>query len=377
MKIIAAVYSHPEYYPPTLNAIATLAPKVTEIIILCRNVKETEAQYPTNVKVIKSGQFKSIRDTEVSPYFWKVKSFFSYTFTLYQSIKNERPELLIVYDAIPLLAYSIIAIFLRKMPKLWYHNHDLLAKDRLTKYSISWFAAKNEPIAFPKIDLFSLPSREREEFFPIEKLKGKYFFLPNYPSLNNHQHQKKVTDYNPLKLIYQGHLGDGHGLVEIINYIKQLNSNRLSLSIIGIGDVKYIDELNNLIEKMNLKSVIKIYDPLPYQELKNFTIQHHVGLAILLPKNVNFKTAITSSNKIYEYIASSMPVILLDVETYSTSLGNRKWALFTDLSNDSLDKTFSIISKNYVELSNSARRDFEKELNFEFNFKPIFSYLNL
>ena len=377
MKIIAAVYSHPEYYPPTLNAIELLSTKVSEITILFRDVKPTEATYPINVKLVKSGKFKSIRDTEISSYFWKITSFLKYTYTFYQLIRKTNPKWVIVYDAIPLLAFSILSKFLIKKPKLWYHNHDVLAKDKIAKYSISWFALKNETGIFPKIDLFSLPSREREEFFPIEKLKGKYFFLPNYPSLKNHQSQKEVKKNSHLKLIYQGHLGYGHGLKEIINYIKYLNSEYLSLSIIGIGNISYIDKLNSLIEKLNLSNLIKIHPPLPYQELKNFTIQHDIGLAILLPKNINFKTASTSSNKIYEYIASSMPVILYDTRSYKSSLAKRKWAFFTDLSNDSLDKIFLTISKNSLALSNSAREDFEKELNFEFNFNPILSYLNL
>ena len=377
MKIISAVYSHPEFYPPTLNAIDILSAKVSEITILFRDVKPTEATYPTNVKLVKSGRFKTIRATEVSSYFWKIKSFLRYTFTFYQLIKKTNPEWVIVYDSIPLLAYSILSKFLIKKPKLWYHNHDVLEESRLNKFSVSWLALKNESGVFSKIDLFSLPSREREQFFPIKKLKGKYFFLPNFPLLENHQSQKEVRNNSHLKLIYQGHLGDGHGLMEIIRYIKSLNSEHLSLSIMGIGNISYINKLNNLIEKLNLSNLIKIYSPLPYQELKKFTIQHDIGLAILLPKNVNFKTASTSSNKIYEYIASSMPVILYDAESYKSSLAKRKWAFFTDLSNESLDKTFSTISKNYLELSNCAREDFEKELNFEFNFNPIFSYLNL
>ena len=147
-------------------------------------------------------------------------------------LKKTKPEWVIVYDAIPLLAFSILSRFLIKKPKLWYHNHDVLEESKLNKFSVSWFALRNEKIAFKTINLFSLPSKEREVFFPIDQLNGEYFFLPNYPLLKNSPKKPVSTIKDITKLLYQGHIGDGHGLIELIYYLKQLDNKSLSLSII-------------------------------------------------------------------------------------------------------------------------------------------------
>lgn len=376
MKIVAAVYSHPEYYPPTLNAINILSNHVEKIEIISRNVKEDEIVFPTNVRLRKSGHFKMIRKTETASYFWKLKSFIHFTIKFYKSISKNSPDWVIAYDPIPLLSYRIISFFLLKKPKLWYHNHDVLEISKLKKYSISWFAHKTEQNLFNKIDLFSLPSEEREIFFPINKLKGTYFFLPNYPSIANlSKFFKTLEESKPIKLIYQGHIGEGHGLVEIIDYLKTQTDLLFFLTIIGNFDEHFKNTLEQLINKFNLSDSIKIYPAVPYSKLEKITQSHHIGLAIHEPINLAFKTAATSSNKIYEYVCCGLPVLLYDHITYKQKIGNRDWAFFTDLSYQSIDININNMIENYEKNSKASIKDFEKELNFEHYFSSVISFL--
>ncbi|RZK42867.1 MAG: glycosyltransferase [Pedobacter sp.] len=378
MKILAAVYSHPEYYPPTQNAIAQLSSVAKEIIVISRNVKDTEGVYPKNVRLIKTGRFKPIRESEQSSLIWKVTSFIVFTYTLFKCVRKQKPEWVIAYDPIPLLAYSLAFRLLRKKPKLWYHNHDVLEPNTLKKYSVSWFAYRNEQNYFGKIDLFSLPSEERKQFFPMEKLKGQYFFIPNYPSIltdtkkiNNQSGTKKI-----IKLIYQGHIGEGHGLNEVINFLKlEKTGLEISLTIIGHANDNFKDSLISLINELDLQNKVKILDPLPYQRLLSLTKQHDVGLAIHQPVNIAFRTAATSSNKIYEYLACGMPVILYDHASYRIPLNNRNWAYFTDLTLDSLGKILTEISGNFEKVSHQAESDFKNELNFERYFSLAKQYI--
>ena len=87
------------------------------------------------------------------------------------------------------------------------------------------------------------------------------------------------------------------------------------------------------------------------------------------------KTLGTSSNKIYEYAAVGLPVLLYDNEHFKSHLAKRTWAFFSDLTQESMIKNLDDIFENYNHISKSALKDFKEELNFESYFEPIILYL--
>jgi len=143
-KVIVAVYSHPEYYPPTLNAIANLAENYEEVIVVCRNVLKSEWEYAPNVRIHPTGEYLTIREAEAKSTAWKVSSFLRYTLTLLKEIRGNRPKLVLLYDAIPLLSFSLSKAFSNTKPFVWYHNHDVIDIGTVRKYSVGYFASKNE-----------------------------------------------------------------------------------------------------------------------------------------------------------------------------------------------------------------------------------------
>lgn len=376
MKLIISVYSHPEYYPPTLNAIHELSTFCDEVYILSRNVRVSTWNYPKNVKLITSGSFVSIEESQNKSSFWKLISFFQFTFKTYLLLKKYNPKWILTYDPIPLLAYRLSSFFLKKKPKIWYHNHDMLDVKYVRKYSISWFAYLNEKRYLPSIHLFSLPSPSRIRFYPINKFKGMHVLLPNVPSINYAKHLNldyKEISHGPLKLIYQGRITRGHGLKKVIESLKE--NKDIQLTCIGPSDEIYKKELEELIKTYVLTDRVKILEPVPYEQLKAITVQHHVGLAILEPVNIHYETASFASNKIFEYMAVGMPVILFKSDEYLQHLGKYQWTLFTDLTMTSFVEIYKKIKENYKEMSKNACHSFSEELNFEHYFKEVKSTL--
>ena len=51
-KLVIALYSHPDYYPPTLNALEYLSEIYSEIVIVHRNITGFNWDYPVNVKLV-------------------------------------------------------------------------------------------------------------------------------------------------------------------------------------------------------------------------------------------------------------------------------------------------------------------------------------
>ncbi len=82
-------------------------------------------------------------------------------------LQKHKPQWVICYDSIPLLSFRIVSKFiLFKRPRVWYHNHDII--DGYHKFSVSWWAMKSEKSYFKSIDIFSLPSHERQQYFRMD-----------------------------------------------------------------------------------------------------------------------------------------------------------------------------------------------------------------
>jgi len=372
-KILVAIYIHPEYYPPTLNAITEFAKYADSVIVVTRNLVDPEWNFPANTILKLSGTRTSLQDTMRQSFWKKMWSFYQYFKLLYRSMKSERPDVVVVYDVMALLVYRLVRIMVFHRHLFWYHNHDVNEGMAGIKLSIGWCAAKLEPHAFKVIDIFTLPSEDRKSSFPLKKLKGKYFFLPNWPLISFYKqfYIKKQTPQHEIKLLYQGVICDGHGLeniIEILNNKIGYKSLSLSLTLIGVKSDAYKQKLIKIAEKYNALDKVRFLPRENYAKLGYVTRAYDIGLAMLEAKGENYSTGGTTSNKIYEYAALGLPVILYDDQQYRKYLGNCQWASFANLTSNALLRSIEETIDNYEEKSKAAHRDFLDHFNFENHF---------
>ncbi|HEY4147657.1 MAG TPA: hypothetical protein VGM41_01945 [Chitinophagaceae bacterium] len=377
--LVIAIYSHPEYYPPTLNAITYLSGYFDRIYIVHRNITAFDWEYPANVELLYAGALLPVGQAEQQSTQDKIKSFWQFSRLLSRIIRSSGAKTLLVYDYLPWLAYRLIKPRMPKDLLLWYHNHDVAEKQYVKKGSISWWAWKSEQWVFPRLNIFSLPSVERQAFFPMNKFKGKFFFVPNYPSVAvygaNNKQAKSMT--GPIRLLFQGSIGELHGLEEIIALLSSSIGGRpLELVLKGFISEEYKTRLRQLAEAHGVADKLVVLPLTGYKEVIKNAQTCHIGIGIHKKQDLMNKTLGTASNKIYEYAASGMPVLVYDNSHFRDTLGNRPWVFFTDTSAGSLLHCLEQIMDNYMQLSSSARKDFEEELCFEHYFTPLLEYLS-
>lgn len=369
--ITVATYAHPELYPPILSAVDQLS-RITEYIdIITRNTLKSQWQYPNNVRVnyVNEKQYEGFEIEKIATHL-KLYHFFKYVFMIRKILKDKHSKLLIVHDVIPLFAAYLLKHFLnRKGIKLWYHNHDVTDRTKSGNYSLMGIASKYEKKAFGYIDIFTLPSKERLEYFPIDQLKIPPIILPNYPLEAFYSKAYKTTKdrhSDTIRLVFQGSIGNGHGLEEIIGILNQkINGKSLELHLIGKLREAYLKKTQALVAENNVKAQFEYHGMKPFAKLPVILSQFDIGIAIHKPYNITYSTGGTASNKIYEYAACGMPVLLFDNEHYRTYLGERTWTFFTDLTNESLIATLEIIDNDITKFSELAYSDFQSQFNFE------------
>ena len=181
-NLVISIYSPPEYYPPTLNAIEYLSGIYEHIYVVSRNYDEQfDWIYPENVHLIQTGKKIHVRKAETASVWEKILFFFQYSRLLFKTIRKNHPDTILLYDYFPVLAYRLISPFIKKPGILWYHNHDVADSQFIRTWSLAWFAWKSEKWIFPRItDLFPAIYRQAG-LFPYEKIQGQVFFSAKLP----------------------------------------------------------------------------------------------------------------------------------------------------------------------------------------------------
>jgi glycosyltransferase involved in cell wall biosynthesis len=372
-RIVVAIYYDPDFYPPTINAIINLSKKCEELVVVTRNHSAVDFPYPGNVKLIKIGKQISVLASEKKNILHKIFSFLNFTFVLFSNTSSKDAGLLVIYDAIPLFSFQLFKKFISSNKTIWYHNHDMPNTHQVRKYSIGWFASKYEYQTMENINYFSLPSDDRLVYYPKWKDMNRYLSIPNYPSINvyqNNQVSKFIND--EVRIIFQGTIGEEHALEELISILNEKIDGK-SLRLILKGGVRphYKRLLVEHAEKCNVSDKVEWIGLGAYCELPALTSTCHIGIAIYMGTDKVRLTLGTASNKIYEYAASGLPVILYDNAQFRKYLEKSPWAFFTDGTAGSLKKCIEQILKDYNNLSLNARESFEANLNFEHAFSKV------
>ena len=374
--ITVLIYAHPELYPPTLSAIEELSQIADTIDVVTRNMLTSKWEYPSNVRVnyINKKKYEDFEIENIS-FALKIIHFLKFLIMSYTLIRKSKSQIVLAYDAIPLYVVHLLKATLKKQDSLlWYHNHDVTDLSKANYFSIMSIASRKQDRAIQDISMFSLPSKERLEYFKNIPKEVNPIIIPNYPlkKVYSKHIKKDISNTSRLRLVYQGSIGKGHGLESIIKILNQpINNKSLELHLVGKIRAPYLQQLNTLAKQNGVLDRFEYHGMKPFTQLPAFLSAFDVGIAIHEPYNITYATGGSASNKIYEYAALGMPVLLFDNEHYRSYLGDNDWSFFTDLTHDSLIKTLESININWLNASNAAQQDFIEKYNYGNCFKKI------
>ena len=150
----------------------------------------------------------------------------------------------------------------------------------------------------------------RQQIIARDKISpGKCASILNYPSVESLRQPPKREHSETLTIIYPGTISYHHGVdvaIRAIDIVKrQLPS--VKLHIYGrSGDMKYYSFLKQLIEELNLRQNVKMFDPVSYESLQNIYLNYDIGI---VPKRGGIFAEQAFSTKIFDYMAFGLPII--------------------------------------------------------------------
>ncbi|MFD2627844.1 glycosyltransferase [Oceanobacillus kapialis] len=190
--------------------------------------------------------------------------------------------------------------------KLIYDSHEV--QTSRTGYDSKYHGIL-ESFLIKRIDTMIVENHTRAHFN-----KDLYGFYPNvihnYPFTQTIKQVEKAPLQEMLKLpqsekvfLYQGGIQAGRGLDKLIKAVPLFKEGTLVL----IGDGKIKPQLVDMVNKMKLDEKVKFLPKVPVNELPSYTKNAYLGFQVL--NNVNFNHYSASSNKLFEYIMSDVPVV--------------------------------------------------------------------
>ncbi|EUJ43236.1 glycosyltransferase [Listeria riparia] len=123
--------------------------------------------------------------------------------------------------------------------------------------------------------------------------------------------QKERSDAH-FTLIYVGSITKDRGIFEMIGLIRELqrrHPNQYRLKLLGPMTKRLEIELQALLKKHQLGSVVQVYGRVPYPEIWQAYAESDLGLCLLHPIPNYLHSMAT---KLYEYMAASLPILASD-----------------------------------------------------------------
>lgn len=193
-----------------------------------------------------------------------------------------------------------------KKKKLVYDSHEV--QTSRTGYDNPIYG-KLESFLLKRIDTMIVENNTRANY--NQKLYGFYpNVVHNYPFKKGEKDTSVAPIHNMLNLpsnekilLYQGGIQTGRGLDKLIQAAPLFKEGTLVL----IGDGKIKKDLIKMVEELKLSEKVKFIPKVPLAELPQYTRNAYIGFQVL--NNVCFNHYSASSNKLFEYMMSGVPVV--------------------------------------------------------------------
>ncbi len=255
--------------------------------------------------------------------------------------------------------------------KLVYDSHEINVENYTSngRTSTANFMKMVERYLVRRTDLMVCVSNAAAEYFASEYHIKKPMVVTNC-ALKKETLTDISEKHDGFEIINHGQFYPGRGYEEMIEAAELLSQNKdIKICVRGFGRLE--DSMRNTVKKKKLSNFV-FYPPVNVEQLIPEASHSHVGIAITKPICLNFKLSV--SNKLFEYAAAGLPVIMSDIPEHRYL--NEKYNFGLILSDDSPEMLAKSIirlyedSELYQKLASNARQMSHK-INWEKEFEKL------
>ncbi|WP_102400024.1 glycosyltransferase family 4 protein [Haloimpatiens massiliensis] len=220
----------------------------------------------------------------------------------------------------------------------------------------------------------------------VNYLKEKYnlgeypVLLRNIPykhsSIENRKlfHKELNIEENKKIVIYQGVIGSGRGIENLIKAMKYTNEN---IVLVLLGNGNKVDEYKNIVIKNELQNKIYFHEAVDPSVLIKYTSSADLGMSMIM--NICLSYYYSLPNKMFEYIQSEIPVICSNYPDMSEIISkyNVGEVANADSYNDIAESINKILSdEDICQIYKNNCKLAKKQLNWEEESKKLINLYN-
>lgn len=360
-------YANPDRYPPIVNSLRLLTAAGYQTGLFCRRTDEDLAvSLPDRANILRIDNRGRRSWLEYLSFVWAV-------------LRRAKGDacLFVGHDMHGLLPAWLLSRRFRR--PLVYHCHDFVEKAEGGGRYIKIF----EPFLARSADLVIVPDAERGGEIARKLALGEFpLIVANAPLRQRkasgedllHTLETRGRHYQRI-LLRQGCIGPGHAIEATIRSMPLWASREWGFVLVGIGESEYLHTLTELARELCVEEQLAILPPVSYDEVLKLTPGADVGHALYEPVHINNRYITTASNKIMEYMAAGLPLLVSDRPSLRAFVETHGCGLTAD---EALPETIAASINTLLgdpelarRLGDAGRKAFLEDFTYERQFAPV------
>lgn len=363
-------YNDPDGYPPIVNGVRLLAQAGWEIEVLCRDSGERwNVAYPDEARVIRLGA-----DGRGS---WQ-----EYLAFIARVVRrgSKHASLIYAHDMHAFVPARLLATLHRR--PLAYQSHDFVDDARAMPAGSRVVHAFQRLIARTANEVI-IPDADRAKIIGRAlHLKREPLIVANaplnrpLPTSSTLQQAMAIRERHFEKIVFrQGRIGPGHAIESTLHSLPHWANQNWGFVVMGIGETAYVEKLKRDARAIGKEHQFVVLPPVGYDHVAEFTTAANVGHALYEPIHINNVHITTASNKIMEYMAAGIPLLVSDTSSLREMVNRYRCGLpVNEASPQEIAAGINTLlgdPERARAMGAAARQAFEQEFSFDRQFAQV------
>ncbi len=336
-------------------------------------------EWPADVTIERVGGYASPREKEAASASAKLIEYAKFAARTRALVKQMQPAIVYSYDPHAFVA-SIAGRLGRRSTPLIFHLHELPETGSLSWTSLQAWVVKAALTGTKSADAAVFPEKYRARHWLMAAGDSRApMIVPNCPDRSYFPgpadwNETIAERFRAREVVYVGYADADNGHLEGLRALAMTEAE-IRMRVIGSFRPEFETSFNALARELGVAERISLDGWIAHDEVPAHASRASVGLSLHKPATKNLEYLGSASNKLFEYAAMGLPVLVPDRESYRDFLGDAEWVTYADIDDPgSIARAITSIfadRERYTAMSRAARRAFEEQYNYERVFAPV------
>jgi len=335
-------------------------------------------EWPSDVTIERIGKYASAGGKEAAGAYQKLIEYAKFVARTRAIIKEMQPAIIYSYDPHAFVGSMLGRMGGRSTP-LIFHLHELPETRNLSWRSLEGWVVRTAIRGTKSADAVVCPETYRARHWLTASGDSREpIIVPNCPDTSYFHAPADWSEtiarrYRAREVVYVGHASADNGHLEGLRAIARTDGG-IRMRVIGSYRPEFGVHFNSLARELGVVDRVSLDGWLRREDLVARASAASAGLSLHKPVSKGLEHLGSASNKLFEYAAMGLPVVVPERASYRDFLGDAEWVTYADIDEpESIAHAISSIfadRERYAAMSRAARRAFEEQYNYERVFAP-------